>query len=562
MIASSGRRLGNLVNSMLDFSKLRNHDLMLQRKPLDLRQVAEVVITLSNPLASGRAIALHNAVPDDLPAVDGDEDRLMQILHNRIGNALKFTDSGSVTVTASRTGTASAPQPGFVTVTVADTGIGIPEDKFEDIFKDIFKSFEQVDASVSREYGGTGVGLSITRQLVELHGGRIWVESELGQGSRFHFTLPLASADADCLPEPVPLGRIQEAPPEPRELVLAKAVPQAGNAPSGKHEGEPVHILVVDDELVNLQVLINQLSLQNYTVTKAMNGLEVLALIDEGRHFDVVLLDVMMPRMSGYEVCQKIRERYSANELPILLLTAKNQLSDLVDGFNSGANDYLTKPISMPELLSRIKTHLNLSRYHIATSRFVPHELMRMLNKESIVDVQLGDQVQKTMTVLFSDIRSFTTLSETMTPLDNFKFINAYLSQMGPIIREHGGFIDKYLGDAIMALFEGGPDDALRAGLAMLRQLEGYRQRGLEARRLRAHRDRHRHQLRRPHARHGGRASPHGGNGHQRALPEGASDSVRDPLHRPPGREGKIRAGLDLRGRRSHADARSLEGLS
>jgi two-component system sensor histidine kinase ChiS len=464
MIASSGRRLGNLVNSMLDFSKLRNHDLMLQRKPLDLRQVAEVVITLSKPLASGRAIALHNAVPDSLPAIDGDEDRLMQILHNLIGNALKFTDSGSVTVSA------SVLQPGFATVTVADTGIGIPGDKFEDIFK----SFEQVDASVSREYGGTGVGLSITKQLVELHGGRIWVESELGQGSGFHFTLPLASAAADRRPEPVPLGRIQEAPPEPQELVLAKTVPHAGNAPSGKHEGEPVHILVVDDELVNLQVLINQLSLQNYTVTKAMNGLEALALIDEGHPFDVVLLDVMMPRMSGYEVCQTIRERYPANELPILLLTAKNQLSDLVDGFNSGANDYLTKPISKPELLSRIKTHLNLSRYHIATSRFVPHELMRMLNKESIVDVQLGDQVQKTMTVLFSDIRSFTTLSETMTPLDNFKFINAYLSQMGPIIREHGGFIDKYMGDAIMALFEGGPDDALRAGLAMLRQLEVY----------------------------------------------------------------------------------------
>ncbi len=466
MIASSGRRLGNLVNSMLDFSKLRNHDLTLQRKPLDLRQVAEVVLTLSRPLAAGRAITIHNAIPDALPAIDGDEDRLMQILHNLIGNALKFTDSGAVTVSASLSDMASGLPPAFVTVTVSDTGIGIPEDKFEDIFK----SFEQVDASVSREYGGTGVGLSITRQLVELHGGRIWVESVMGEGSRFHFTLPLASAEAERRPEPLALSRIQETPQASRELVLTQTVPQA----AGKPEGEPVHILVVDDELVNLQVLINQLSLQNYTVTKAMNGLEALALIDEGRHFDVVLLDVMMPRMSGYEVCRKIRERYPANELPILLLTAKNQLSDLVDGFNSGANDYLTKPISKPELLSRIKTHLNLSRYHIATSRFVPHELMRMLNKESIVDVQLGDQVQKTMTVLFSDIRSFTTLSETMTPLDNFKFINAYLSQMGPIIREHGGFIDKYMGDAIMALFEGGPDDAVRAGLAMLRQLEVY----------------------------------------------------------------------------------------
>ncbi len=482
MIASSGRRLGNLVNSMLDFSKLRNHDLTLQRKALDLRQVAEVVITLSKPLTAGRAIALHNAIPESLPAIDGDEDRLMQILHNLIGNAIKFTDSGSVTVTASITVMASVTSQGWVTVTVADTGIGIPEEKFEDVFK----SFEQVDSSVSREFGGTGVGLSITKQLVELHGGRIWLESKLGEGSRFSFTLPLASAPATRSAEALPLSRIQEVAPEPEELVLTARLPQSGGLElvepdsgkpdAGKPESEPVHVLVVDDELVNLQVLINQLSLQNYTVTKAMNGMEALALIDEGRHFDVVLLDVMMPRMSGYEVCQKIRERYPANELPILLLTAKNQLSDLVDGFKSGANDYLTKPISKPELLSRIKTHLNLSKYHIATSRFVPHELMRMLNKESIVDVQLGDQVQKTMTVLFSDIRSFTTLSETMTPLDNFRFINAYLSQMGPIIREHGGFIDKYMGDAIMALFEGGPDDAVRAAIAMLRQLEVYNQ--------------------------------------------------------------------------------------
>lgn len=477
MIAASGRRLGNLVNSLLDFSKLRNHDLALQRKPLDLRQLVEVVLTLSKPLISGQTLTLHNAVPESLPAVDGDEDRLMQIMHNLVGNAIKYTESGTVTVTATLTGMPSLASSGWVTVTVSDTGIGIPEDKFEEIFK----SFEQVDASVSREYGGTGMGLSISRQLVELHGGRIWVESQLGVGSRFHFTLPLASEPAIPSSSGATVGRIQAV--APQELVLTSSVPEAAR-PSleGKRDGEePVRILVVDDELVNLQVLINQLSLESYTVTKAMNGMEALALIEAGQQFDVVLLDVMMPRMSGYEVCRKIRERYPANELPILLLTAKTQLSDLVHGFDSGANDYLTKPISKPELLSRIKTHLNLSKYHIATSRFVPHELMRLLKKESIVDVKLGDQVQKTMTVLFSDIRSFTSLSETMTPLENFRFINAYLSQMGPIIREHGGFIDKYMGDAIMALFEGDPADAVRAGMAMLAQLEIYNQGRREA---------------------------------------------------------------------------------
>jgi two-component system sensor histidine kinase ChiS len=214
--------------------------------------------------------------------------------------------------------------------------------------------------------------------------------------------------------------------------------------------------LIVDDEPVNLQVLVNHLSLQNYAITQASNGIEALATIENGFKPDLILLDVMMPRMTGYEVCQKIRQQFPANELPVVMLTAKNQVSDLVIGLNVGANDYLTKPISKHELLARIKTHLQLSNINIAYSRFVPHEFLKLLNKESIIEVQLGDQVQKDMSILFSDIRNFTTLSERMTPTENFQFINSYLSRMEPAIRENHGFIDKYIGDGIMALFNRG----------------------------------------------------------------------------------------------------------
>jgi two-component system sensor histidine kinase ChiS len=182
----------------------------------------------------------------------------------------------------------------------------------------------------------------------------------------------------------------------------------------------------------------------------------------------------MMPKMTGLEVCQKLRDVFPATEVPILMLTAKTQIDVLVQGFGSGANDYLTKPISKNELLARIKTHLRLSHISLAYSRFVPREFLQLLNKESIIDVKLSDSVHQSMSILFSDIRDFTSLSERLTPEETFKFINEYLSRMEPAIAANHGFIDKYIGDAIMALFNGEADDAVQAGIEMLRSLGEY----------------------------------------------------------------------------------------
>lgn len=233
-------------------------------------------------------------------------------------------------------------------------------------------------------------------------------------------------------------------------------------------------LLVVDDEPVNLQVLVNHLSGRRYEMILATSGQEALARLEATGAFDLVILDVMMPGMSGFEVCRRMRTRYSPGELPIILLTARNQIADLVEGFNAGANDYLTKPVSKHELLARTRMHLQLSKLTAAYSRFVPREFLEHLSLESILDVKLGDHVLKEMTTLFSDIRSFTSLSERMSPEENFRFVNSYLERMEPVIRNHQGFIDKYIGDAIMALFSGGADDAVRAAIAMLLSLKEY----------------------------------------------------------------------------------------
>ena len=176
----------------------------------------------------------------------------------------------------------------------------------------------------------------------------------------------------------------------------------------------------------------------------------------------------------GYEVCRQMRNRYTTTELPIILVTAKSDAMDMEEGLKAGANDFLAKPYTQEELLVRVKTHLNLSRTNSVYSRFVPIEFLEFLGHENIVDIQLGDQVQKEMTVLFVDIRAFTALSESMTPQENFKFINSFLSRLSPMIQENGGIIDKYIGDSIMALFPNRPEDAIRAAQEMVGHMELY----------------------------------------------------------------------------------------
>lgn len=459
MMASSAQRLARLVDDILDFSRLKTHELRLAPKAVDLHVAVDVVVTLMEPLVRGRPVRLINDVTASTPPVFADEGRLQQILNNLIGNALKFTDEGEVRVCA-------ATEDGLVRVDVVDSGIGIPAEAQERIFE----SFEQVEGGAARLRGGTGLGLSVTRQLVELQGGQISVRSEVGRGSTFSFTLPLASDR----PQPARLSAGVPQSAEPPRSIEADARDVSVGSTSIEVNNGQVHILVVDDEPVNQQVLWNHLSLERYSVTRAMNGEEALKLLDGGQRFDLVLLDVMMPRMSGYEVCQKIRQTHLPTELPVIMVTAKTQSDDLVTGLSVGANDYIGKPFSKQELLARIKTHLNLLKINNAYGNFVPQEFLRHLGKESIIDVELGDNVELELAVLMSDIRGFTTLFETMTPGDSFDFINGYFGRMGPVIREYDGFINSFIGDAIMALFIGGAEQAVQAAVASARRLDLY----------------------------------------------------------------------------------------
>jgi two-component system sensor histidine kinase ChiS len=264
-------------------------------------------------------------------------------------------------------------------------------------------------------------------------------------------------------------------------------------------------ILVVDDTPHNLRLLSSILSARGYKVRPVIHSPMALTAARLSPP-DLILLDINMPEMDGYEVCRQLKADQKTAAIPVLFISAMGEVLDKVKAFSVGGVDYITKPFQVEEVIVRVENHLvlhhlrqQLQEANTALSQsnqelerrvaertaelvdlnrayecFVPHEFLSLLHKEQIIDVELGDQVQQEMTVLFADIRAFTTLSEGMTPQENFNFINAYLRRVSPVIRTHQGFIDKYIGDAIMALFPYQVEDALHAAIAMQSEVAHY----------------------------------------------------------------------------------------
>ncbi len=339
LIASNGRRLDNMVSDLLDFSAMKHQRLQLERSAVDVESVCKVVMALVEPLLERRPVALVLDLPPDLPSVLADENRLHQIFYNLLDNAAKFTQQGEIRLSARRA-------EGQVELSVSDTGIGIPEHQQHQIFT----SYQEL-GSAERQISGSGLGLAVTRQLVELHGAEIQLQSTPGKGSRFSFNLPVA--DQNLTPAT-----------DASLLRWSERVAHLDAESSSVKDLSAFHILVVEDERVNRAVLRNLLALQGYRVSQARDGEEALALALGETRFDLILLDVLMPRITGLEVCERLREHFSLQELPIILMTAKHQAAELHIVFAKGGSDYLTKPFSKDELITRVKMHLALLDVH------------------------------------------------------------------------------------------------------------------------------------------------------------------------------------------------------
>ncbi len=422
VVVGSSRRLANLVNDILDYSKLKNGDILLDVRPVHIEGLIHTVVNVFAQLNRSKDIEILYEVNQSLPSVLADENRVAQILYNLVGNAVKFTVRGTVKVTAKKTGN-------MLEVCVSDTGEGIPEDKLEDIFK----SFEQVDTSLTRRHGGTGLGLPITKQLVGLMGGAVWVKSKLGEGSRFHFTLP-ATGDAPKIIDTIP----QESEPDitAQQAAATFGEPTAGvDATDGASE-----ILLVDDDAVNLQAAASILRLGGYGVKALGGGRAALEELEKRNDYSLVILDVMMPELSGYDVCRKIRERKTYLELPILMLTARAATGDIVLGFEAGANDYLPKPYESEELLARVRTLSGLksaadqaraAEFAFLQAQIKPHFLFNTLNAiSSLCDGEL-ERAQRLIDEFSNYLRycfDFKNLESTGSLENELSLVRSYLT--------------------------------------------------------------------------------------------------------------------------------------
>ncbi|MGL1862197.1 MAG: transporter substrate-binding domain-containing protein [Pseudodesulfovibrio sp.] len=338
---SSSEILLTIINDILDFSKIEAGQVELEHLPLDLIELVEGVGRILGGRAREKGLELAYRVdPEVHRYVMGDLTRLKQILINLVGNAIKFTGEGEVALLI-------APGPDsnnseVVTVSVRDTGIGIPKEKHELIFD----SFSQADTSTTREYGGTGLGLAISRRLVELMGGKMWIESEPGQGTTFYFTAHL----------------------EPTEVV-----PPAAITPSlGVMElFQGMRILVVDDNSTNRLLLHDHLTRWGAMVDLAEDGESALALVDEvmadTQKYSMIFLDVVMPGIDGIEVARRIKERYPTAPPHVIINTSSDTYADKAKAEELGLDWFLAKPIKRVDLLNILSRLLGFEKTHSGT---------------------------------------------------------------------------------------------------------------------------------------------------------------------------------------------------
>jgi len=432
LIITIGQRMSYLLNDLLDLNRLQEKRITLNARPVAVQALAAGVLDILRMMTEGKPIKLAMDIPEHFPDVHADEQRMIQILFNLVHNAIKFTNEGTIAI------------QGFVQeqtayIQVRDTGVGMDEETQ----RRVFKAYEQ--GPLQSVGGGIGLGLSICKQLVELHGGTLHVKSAPGEGTIFTFSLPLAEKVHETsaqLEEPI---QIHDLAYQTANSTATNLIDQASNivqtyleTAAASSVSERAKILAVDDDPVNLKILVRLLSAEQYEITTALSGKEALELLENNR-WDLIIADVMMPQMSGYEFTRLVRQRHTISELPVLLLTARSQSEDVYSGFLSGANDYVTKPVDAMELNYRVQALTTLGhsirqrlRMEAAylQAQIQPHFLFNTLNSITV----LGDMDIEKMQRLIEAFSSYLRISfdfwntEQLVPLEHeLELVRSYL---------------------------------------------------------------------------------------------------------------------------------------
>jgi CheY-like chemotaxis protein len=346
-IHSAGQDLLALINQILDLSRVEAGRVETRLEPYPLAAIEDFVERNFRPVAMQRNLELSIEVVPGAPAsLMTDRQLLDQVLKNLLANAFKFTERGSVKLRIERV-SAGAPlrsgvlqrSPSVIAFSVTDTGVGIESAQMERIFE----AFQQADASITRKYGGTGLGLTISREYARILGGEIDVQSRPNTGSTFTLYLPLAAEEAGALPA---------LPPETPAAAAKAITPEAAWAMAGKK------ILVVEDDARNLYSVTSLLEHFKVRVVPANNARDAMARLREQADVDLILMDIMMPEIDGYQATREIRAMKGFGAIPIVALTAKASESDRAQCTAAGCTDYVVKPVDTGELVNVIVRNL------------------------------------------------------------------------------------------------------------------------------------------------------------------------------------------------------------
>ena len=330
IVKTASANLLALINNILDLSKIESSNLSLEILPISIKKIVNDVVKILEPKAQTKGIKVNAIFDNKLPLkVLGDQLRLTQVMFNLVGNAVKFTDSGTVDITCKMIKGADK-QKDYISFSIKDTGIGVPQDKQADIFE----RFTQANTDTQRLYGGTGLGLNITRSIINLYGGKLSMESEFGKGTTFHFILPFKKfVETENLNEVTSSG---------------------GDSILCVNNGKPIHILLAEDNMINAMLATKVLTIKGFTLLHVINGEQAVEAVQK-QHFDVVLMDIQMPVMNGVNATMAIRKlKGEESTIPIIAMTAHSINGEMQNCYNVGMNGYVAKPFKADDLFNTI----------------------------------------------------------------------------------------------------------------------------------------------------------------------------------------------------------------
>ena len=396
IIERNGKRLLSLINDILDLSKIEAGKMDVNPRYFSLAGTIEAIMESLDPVSHDKGLEMIQDIPSDLPRIESDEERVHQILQNLIGNAVKFTDEGSVTVSA------HSDEDNF-TVQVQDTGIGISENDVPRIFDE----FRQVDGSSARKYEGTGLGLAIANKAAGILGGTITVKSIFGQGTAFTFTLPIRWTGTVPEGKPLTVGVSQKITPEQKT------------------------ILVVDDEPEVITMIAGFVSSQGYNVITASSGREALELAGSQHPF-AITLDIIMPDMDGWEVLERLKKDPDTANIPVIVASVTD---DRQTGFALGAVGYITKPVNRSALISEI-SKIGRPGFHnimvVDDNEIDRQEITRIIQKEGLSAI-VAENGPDCMALIKRSLPDVLVLDLMMPGMDGFEVLERLREEPGTV---------------------------------------------------------------------------------------------------------------------------------